>query len=1777
MITGARGISKLVWILVVAGLSQADPLLTSISGPNGCSPAAGYLDLPFCSVPQEIPLGSFVPPGPGQSYADANFGGTVTTLTSPGWVHASAPWSAHNQYLFVRQPQSGTADVLSPATGETAYQNVPYGAALTVWDAYNDDVYYYISGAQVRKHVLSTAQDALLIDYGTDGHQFSSITAGGSTDSSKDNWLAFWVPRENQVCALDVTSLKTYCAGLATVPTARQTLGEAASSVLISRGVDTVTGKRYVLLLGSAAMNIWSVNLTGGRLDLEQNSTENAESSGKPAGICGSGETCLSAPPADVFEDYDGKQYLLTVNRSTTSCGLQLVTMALAAGQLISVPAEQGGGLTAVMLESACGQAAPSVQIGCAKDAPYCAVSTTRAALRDPSDLTSPFPLEPHRDGILVVRGNGQEVRTLAMSRSVLFAGDSLGAEPRAMISPDASLVTFNSNFGIPGNERANVVSTGFNGSVLLGETPHLSIKSIAALSPSTVTLTASEIQQFNLTCPAGRRKDSCQASLSTPQELTLPRSSASGSGVEWSITPNVGTIDQSGQYTAPASISSAQTITVTALDATLIATASINLVPTSVSVSLTPGSLTLGPNQSQQFTAGVKNSTAGVTWSLNPQVGTISLNGFYAAPSSISAVQTITLTATSITDPTKSASATITLMPPGASSLSVSVTPGSVTLGQSQTQQFSAAVTNSTAGVNWSLSPQVGTISSAGLYTAPSSISTAQTVTVTATSITNPGKSAFATISLTPPSPISVSVAPSSVTLGQSQMQQFTATVTNSTAGVNWSLSPQVGAISSVGLYTAPATIAAPQSVTVTATSITNPGKSASATISLTPPSPISVSVAPSSVTLNPSQTQQFSATVVNGSGVTWSLNPAVGTISSSGLYTAPSGIAAPQTVIVTATSTTNTTKSASASVTLQPASSANPNPPVSVSLAPPSVTLGQGQTQQFTATLTNATGGVTWSVTPAAGTVSSSGLYTAPSSIAAPQTVIVTATSTANTSASASASITLEPTATPVGAPTTASAPTITATPKGPTQINLQWGPVANAGYGYMVEMQSGMCGNAPCDSRYSSWTQVQPIPTASGYTCGATNPLIGSNQYSSSPYTIASPYDVLYLTAGGTTYPVHLTDGSQTVQQVVNTINAVSIPGLAASVSANNTVELSGAAVTVQGGAANTLGLCVSDPTGQHVYNLPLNGVPYWVVEPQYIDPVDNTPAQFIVHGLLPSTAYSFRVRTFSGYSSPSYGAYSNTATGITTTPAQTYYVSPSGSDTIGNGSSSQPWQTLYYASRQIGCGDLLYVESGTYTNDTINLTQNCSAGNRVVVATAPGASMNIISPTAYNDTVRLVGSYAVLDGIKSLAQVPTAADVVDIDGSYAAILGCEFGPSSVPLNQVIVSVGYGTNNLIYGSYLHDGGLDPGDNDNRGDNGWILALLYGTNNNVIWSNHLTRGGHDDSLAKGGYASGWLNNIMDGGWGQGWVNVYYASNYPLSGQNLIEGNINFHAGYMVSYYKPGFQFGQGHNTLRRNVVIGTQGAVEETTEYAGDNKVNLVYNNTFYTTWASGGNFGWCFFQSDYRTDYNPPTYGGSVFANNICYPLTSPGAGGFPGAQVLTGMSDSTQTFTHNDFLYVSGPTFSNGILTAGTPAPNQAIITYDGEGYNAATQQTDCGFPNGPCAYAVTVTSADTSPLALMSGNYNPPFSNNGIYSAVPSFVNVAGYDFHLTGNGGCGSDGLHCLVGGGTVITDSQFPVSSATWDIGAYGVPSTAGGALPDVIRGKSAKTPRKP
>jgi len=358
-----------------------------------------------------------------------------------------------------------------------------------------------------------------------------------------------------------------------------------------------------------------------------------------------------------------------------------------------------------------------------------------------------------------------------------------------------------------------------------------------------------------------------------------------------------------------------------------------VNFGASTASIAPTAASVPLGGTK--QFTA-----TGATSWTTSS--GSISAAGLYTAPTKMPASSSVSVTASG-----ESGASTAVVTLTAASSCSAS--PASVTLSLSQTQQFvcpQVAVWQASAG----------TITSSGLYTAPATMPSSSAVTITGigtfgtttASVTLTGSTATQTIS------------PSSVSVTLGKTQQFT-----STGATGWSTT--AGSISSSGLYTAPTTMPSSSTASVTAT---GPGGTATATISLVS-GVTAQTISPSSVSVTLGQTQQFTSSGATG----WTAT--AGSVSSTGLYTAPATMPSSSTASVTATGPGGT---ATATVSLVSAVTAQ-------TISPSAVSITLGQTQQFLST-----GATSWTAT--AGSISSAGLYTAPTTMPSSSTASVTAT---------------------------------------------------------------------------------------------------------------------------------------------------------------------------------------------------------------------------------------------------------------------------------------------------------------------------------------------------------------------------------------------------------------------------------------------------------------------------------------------------------------------------------------------------------------------------------------------------------------------------------------------------------------------------------------------------------------------------------------------------------------------------------------------------------------
>lgn len=244
-----------------------------------------------------------------------------------------------------------------------------------------------------------------------------------------------------------------------------------------------------------------------------------------------------------------------------------------------------------------------------------------------------------------------------------------------------------------------------------------------------------------------------------------------------------------------------------------------------------------------------------------------------------------------------------------------------------------------STQGAGGSLSQGTAT------YTAPTTAPNPDTVTVTVTPQADPTKKAQATLAVQ--SGVNVGLAPATDTLAANHRVTLTAQVFGTTnMGVTWNVGGVSGGNAALGQicvvgsnpcqtiagtaalqvdYLAPGAIPQPNPVSVTATSTADTTKSASSQITVI--NHVLVSVLPASVTLSPLAVQAFTASVLGTSNqsVVWQIqgtacaNAGVcGSIDALGNYTAPGSAPSPDTLQVVAVSSDDTTQTGAASVTI-------------------------------------------------------------------------------------------------------------------------------------------------------------------------------------------------------------------------------------------------------------------------------------------------------------------------------------------------------------------------------------------------------------------------------------------------------------------------------------------------------------------------------------------------------------------------------------------------------------------------------------------------------------------------------------------------------------------------------------------------------------------------------------------------------------------------------------------------------------------------------------------
>jgi len=462
---------------------------------------------------------------------------------------------------------------------------------------------------------------------------------------------------------------------------------------------------------------------------------------------------------------------------------------------------------------------------------------------------------------------------------------------------------------------------------------------------------------------------------------LSDGRTTAITSGVTWtSSDTSIATVSTDGTIKgwAPG------TATVTATYSTQSASAQVTVTP-AVLVSLSLNTVTSVPaGTSTQLTlTGIYSdgtsapvTAANATWSSdNTVVATVDAAGSVTGRSSGTATITASYAGQSASTDVQIVAARLT---------AIGVSPDGSSLPKGLTVQLSASGTYSdgttlalASGVTWASSDNtVATVSGSGVVTG---VAAGATVTVSA-SVGSIGSAVQVTVTDAVLQSVTVSPSSASVAAGLAVQLSASGTYSDGTSQVLTSAATWTSSNTSVATVTSTGVVSgvAAGSATITATA---GGQSSTASITVTAPQLLSVSVAPSSASVPAGLTVQLSAsgnysdgsTVALSSGVTWSSSDTgVATVSSTG---AVSGVASGSANI---TASFGGISSAPAAVTVTAAVLQ------SVGVSPPSASVAAGQTVQLTAsgnysdgTSTVLTSGVTWQSSPTSvATVDSTGL---------------------------------------------------------------------------------------------------------------------------------------------------------------------------------------------------------------------------------------------------------------------------------------------------------------------------------------------------------------------------------------------------------------------------------------------------------------------------------------------------------------------------------------------------------------------------------------------------------------------------------------------------------------------------------------------------------------------------------------------------------------------------------------------------------------------------------
>ena len=165
------------------------------------------------------------------------------------------------------------------------------------------------------------------------------------------------------------------------------------------------------------------------------------------------------------------------------------------------------------------------------------------------------------------------------------------------------------------------------------------------------------------------------------------------------------------------------------------------------------------------------------------------------------------------------------------------------------------------------------------------------------------------------------------------------------------------------------------------------------------------------------------------------------------------------------------------------------------------------------------------------------------------------------------------------------------------------------------------------------------------------------------------------------------------------------------------------------------------------------------------------------------------------------------------------AKTYYISPAGNDTKGDGSIKDPWKTLKKAHGNMSAGDTLLCRSGNYIGQTqFSWTVTGTKANPITIKNYPGENPKFLNIGYGGYLMSIRGSdWFTIDGL-------------EIEGYFSAlyIRGTPYKPDPSPVTD------FAENVTIKNCYIHD----------TGEHG--IYVSSGCKNMKIYNNFIENSAH-------------------------------------------------------------------------------------------------------------------------------------------------------------------------------------------------------------------------------------------------------------------------------------------------------------------------------------------